>query len=490
MIDIKVLLESKEYRRQYEQDWMNRGEKLSSVQKRIDRLKSLRALKNNLNIQADQKKSEQNQLDSEILKLKKENKDVTGIITQLQKISQEVKKNRIAAKKADEDLRHYVLQFPNHCYSGRSFEKDKDCFSVLQNMGVPVGLSADDNQEISQWPSDPFKKSEENEGDNKVRGERATKRKRILEKENKMRTHAELGEDLGILDFKRGAKVSGARFTFIKGQGALLERALIQFMLDLHTKEHGYTEISPPYMVKSPSLVGTGQLPKFEKDLFQTQNPCLKTEMQGLPEEGGDKYFLIPTAEVPVTNYFSGEILKESDLPQNFVAFTPCFRSEAGSYGKDVQGLIRQHQFLKVELVKFVSPDRSYAELECLTSHAEEVLKRLELPFRKVLLCTGDIGFGAAKCYDLEVWLPSQNEYREISSCSNYEAFQARRANIRFKCSKHKKPQFVHTLNGSGLAVGRTLLALLENYQNKDGSVSIPEVLQPYMADQKVLKKL
>jgi seryl-tRNA synthetase len=281
------------------------------------------------------------------------------------------------------------------------------------------------------------------------------------------KAHWDLGPALGIIDFERGTKISGARFTVLSGLGARLERALINFMLDLHTTEHAYREMEPPFMVNGASLVGTGNLPKFEADLFRIA--------------GDWDLFLIPTAEVPLTNLHRGEILDGRELPIKYTAYTPCFRSEAGSYGQDVRGLIRQHQFDKVELVKFASPDQSYAELESLVANAEEVLKRLELPFRTVLLCTGDMGFASAKTYDIEVWLPSQNTYREISSCSNTEAFQARRANIKFRPGGAGKAEFVHTLNGSGLAVGRTLIAIVENYQQQDGSIVVPTALRPYM---------
>ncbi len=283
--------------------------------------------------------------------------------------------------------------------------------------------------------------------------------------------HWDLGPALGILDFERAAKITGARFAVYFGLGARLERALINFMLDLHTREHGYLEVLPPYIVNRDSLVGTSQLPKFEEDLF-------KLEPSG--------YYLIPTAEVPVTNLHAGEILDEADLPRRYVAFTACFRAEAGSYGKDVRGLIRQHQFNKVELVQLATESQSYDTLEELTGHAETVLQRLELPYRKVCLSTGDMGFSGAKTYDLEVWLPGQNAYREISSCSNCEAFQARRAAIRYRPSDGGKPRLVHTLNGSGLAVGRTLVAVLENYQQADGSIVVPEVLRPFMGVERI----
>jgi seryl-tRNA synthetase len=286
--------------------------------------------------------------------------------------------------------------------------------------------------------------------------------------------HWDVGTDLGILDLERAARISGARFSFLLGAGARLSRALIDFMLDLHTSEHGYREVEPPFMVNSAALVGTGNLPKFEADLFRIA--------------GDWDLYLIPTAEVPLTNLYRGEILDGRTLPLRFTAYTPCFRSEAGSYGADVRGLIRQHQFDKVELVKFTTAEQSYDELEALTADAERVLQRLKLPYRTMMLCTGDMGFASAKTYDIEVWLPSQSAYREISSCSNTEAFQARRANIRYRPNGTGKPEFAHTLNGSGLAVGRTLIAILENYQQKDGSVVVPEALRPYMRGLDVIK--
>jgi len=285
--------------------------------------------------------------------------------------------------------------------------------------------------------------------------------------------HVDVAVKLGVLDVDRAAKIAGARFSLLRGAGALMERALINFMLDLHTKEHGYQEVVPPFLANSTSLFGTGNLPKFANDLFKIE---------------GTDYYLIPTAEVPVTNIFQGETLDFADLPRKFVAYTPCFRSEAGSYGKDVRGLIRQHQFNKVELVKFVEPEKSYDELETLTRNAEEVLRRLGLHYRVITLSTGDMGFSSAKTYDLEVWLPSQNRFREISSCSNFEAFQARRANIRYKTEDGKR-QFVHTLNGSGVAIGRAWLAIIENYQQADGSVTVPEALRPYMGGLEVIRK-
>jgi len=306
---------------------------------------------------------------------------------------------------------------------------------------VPVGKDEHDNPVVKRW------------------GE-------ITEFSFAPKPHWELGEDLGILDFERAAKMTGARFTLYWGLGARLERALINFMLDLHTTKHGYLEVLPPFMVNSLAMTGTGQLPKFKEDLFKLEDW---------------DYYLVPTAEVPVTNIYMNEILEEDDLPLHFTAYTPCFRSEAGSYGKDTRGLIRQHQFNKVELVKFATPEQSYDELESLLLDAEEVLQQLQLPYQVVTLCTGDLGFSAAKTYDIEVWIPGQGAFREISSCSNFEDFQSRRANIRYRPRDKKKIAFLYTLNGSGLAVGRTLVAILENWQQEDGSVVIPPVLRPYM---------
>jgi seryl-tRNA synthetase len=287
--------------------------------------------------------------------------------------------------------------------------------------------------------------------------------------------HWDLGPALGIIDFERGTKIAGARFTVLSGAGARLSRALINFMLDIHTREHGYREVEPPFLVNTAALTGTGNLPKFEADLFKIA--------------GDWDLYLVPTAEVPLTNLHRGEILDGRELPIRYTAYTPCFRSEAGSYGQDVRGLIRQHQFDKVELVKLTTPEQSFDELEALTANAEEILKRLELPYRTMLLCTGDMGFASAKTYDIEVWLPSQNTYREISSCSNTEAFQARRANIKFRSGGTGKAEFVHTLNGSGLAVGRTLIAILENYQQRDGTVVVPTALRPYMDGKEIITK-
>jgi seryl-tRNA synthetase len=369
-------------------------------------------------------KEKKNRLSGEIGMLKKSGGDATAQMREVEEVSEAIRKSETPLADVEERFERFMLTLPN-----------------LPNPGVKIGKSADDNLEVRRWGEPPrFDFDPKN--------------------------HWDIGETLGILDFSRAAKIAGARFAVYRDAGAKLERALINFMLDLHTTEHGYKEMLPPALVNRAALVGTGQLPKFEEDLFHLAP--------------GD-YFLIPTAEVPLTNLHRDEMLEREELPIKYVAYTPCFRSEAGSYGKDVRGLIRQHQFNKVEMVKFSEPESSYGELESMTRNAEEVLKRLRLPYRVVELCTGDMGFPSAKTYDLEVWLPGQNAYREISSCSNCEDFQARRANIRYRKDKKGRPIFVHTLNGSGLAVGRTLVAILENYQQKDGSVVIPEVLRPYM---------
>ena len=322
------------------------------------------------------------------------------------------------------------------------------CIPNLPNASVPVGEDENANQEVRRWGKAPKFDFEPLD-------------------------HVDLGSNLGILDMDRAIKIAGARFSLLCGEGALLERALMNFMLDVHTQDHGYQEVLTPFMANSTSLFGTGNLPKFAEDLFKIE---------------GKDFFLIPTAEVPVTNIYQSDTLDQTELPKKFVAFTPCFRSEAGSYGKDVRGLIRLHQFNKVELVKFSDPSMSYEELESLTRDAEDILQRLGLHYRVVTLCTGDMGFASAKTYDIEVWLPSQNRFREISSCSNFEAFQARRANIRFR-NENGKRQYLHTLNGSGLAIGRTWLAIVENYQQKDGSVVIPEALRRYMGGREILRK-
>ncbi len=369
-------------------------------------------------------KEKKNRLSGEIGKVKKSGGDASALMRETEEVSEAIRVNEAPLADIEARFEHFMLTLPN-----------------LPNPTVKVGKSEHDNREVRRW------------------GEPAKLDFQAL-------NHWDIGESLAILDFERAAKIAGARFCVYRGAGARLERALINFMLDLHTSENGYLEMLPPALVNRAALVGTGQLPKFEEDLFHLAP--------------GD-YFLIPTAEVPLTNLHRGEILEREALPVKYVAYTPCFRSEAGSYGKDVRGLIRQHQFNKVEMVKLTEPENSYDELEAMVRNAEEVLQRLKLPYRVVELCTGDMGFGAAKTYDLEVWLPGQNTYREISSCSNCEDFQARRANLRYRKERKGKPLFVHTLNGSGLAVGRTLVAVLENYQQKDGSVIVPDALRSYM---------
>jgi len=376
-------------------------------------------------------RAERNRASDEIAKMKKEKKEVDpSVFASMKELSSQVKALDEELKSVEQETNDFLLTIPN-----------------MPLDSVPVGRTEEDNETVRTWgevPQYSFKPKE----------------------------HWELGEKLGILDFDRASKIAGSRFSLYKGVGARLERALINFMLDLHTQDHNYTEILPPFIANRTTMTGTGQLPKFEDDLFKIE---------------GLDYFLIPTAEVPLTNIFQKEILNEEDLPVYFAAHTPCFRKEAGSYGKDTKGLIRQHQFNKVELVKFSTPETSDDELESLLVNAEEVLKRLGIHYRVVNLCTGDIGFSAAKTYDIEVWLPGQGVYREISSCSNFGDFQARRAGIRYRKKGEKKTEFVHTLNGSGLAVGRTVVAVLENFQQADGSVMIPEVLQPYMGG---LKKI
>jgi seryl-tRNA synthetase len=366
----------------------------------------------------------QKKVSDEVSKKKRDGQDASELIEEMKKVAQDLKGLDGIVEEREKALQDFLLLVPN-----------------LPHSSVPVGKESADNVEVRRW------------------GE-------IPKFDFEPKAHWDLGEELGILDFKNGAKITGARFTLYWDLGAKLERALINFMLDLHTREHGYREVLPPFMVNRTTMTGTGQLPKFEEELFKVE---------------GTDYFLIPTAEVPVTNIHQDEVIEEKLLPLYYTAYTPCFRKEAGSYGKDTRGLIRQHQFNKVELVKFTKPENSYEELEKLLSNAEEILKRLKLPYRVVNLCSGDLGFSASKTYDIEVWLPGQNTFKEISSCSNFEDFQARRAKIRYRISGKSKTEYVHTLNGSGLAVGRTLVAILENYQQADGSVIIPEVLRPYL---------
>lgn len=379
----------------------------------------------------EQLKNQRNTVSEEIGKLKKQGQHAEDMVAEMRQVSQQIKEMDEGLKQTEEQLLYTLLIIPN-----------------IPHESVPEGASEQDNLELRKWGSP-------------------------REFEFAPLAHWDIGESLDILDFERAAKVTGARFTFYKDLGARLERAVINFFLDVHTREHGYKEIFPPFMVNRDSMTGTGQLPKFEEDAFRI---------------GSEDYFLIPTAEVPVTNMYRDEILEGDKLPIYHVAYSACFRAEAGAHGRDTRGLIRQHQFNKVELVKFSLPENSFDELEKLTANAEKVLQLLELPYRVICLCAGDLGFSSAKTYDIEVWLPSFGMYREISSCSNFENFQARRANIRFRREPKAKPEFVHTLNGSGLAVGRTVAAIMENYQQSDGSVLIPKVLQPYMGVKKIAK--
>jgi seryl-tRNA synthetase len=412
--------------------------------------------------QLESLKGMRNELSERIGVLKRARQDANALMEQVRGLKETIAADQQSADAMDAQLRALLTRIPNLC-------RDE----------VPVGRSEEQNVEVKRWGS-------------------------VRSFDFQPKPHWELGAKLGILDLERAAKISGARFAVYWGDGAKLERALISFMLDQHTREHGYTEVLPPFIVNKASLFGTGQLPKFEQDLFHCADPDVEARYQyeygDEPETEGEPgkdqkayeraifndHWLIPTAEVPVTNLYRDETLDEARLPISLTAYTPCFRSEAGSYGKDVRGIIRQHQFQKVELVKFTRPEESDLEHEKLTRDAEAILEALELPYRRMLLCTGDTGFSSAKTYDLEVWLPGQNLYREISSCSNFEAFQARRANIRFK-AKGGKSAFVHTLNGSGLAVGRTWLAILENYQQADGTVRVPEALVPYMGGQRII---
>ncbi|MBN2241066.1 MAG: serine--tRNA ligase [Acidobacteria bacterium] len=380
--------------------------------------------------QSEDLRRRRNEASETIGKLKRDGVDTSVQQAKVKEISGQIKLLEETVRSLEDRLNSILHGIPN-----------------LPDASVPAGAGENDNLEVRRWGAPP-------------------------EFDFEPLDHVDLGANLGILDTDRAVKIAGARFALLSGDGALMERALINFMLDVHIRHHGYREVLTPFVANSASLFGTGNLPKFAQDLFKIE---------------GTDYYLIPTAEVPVTNIHQGETLEREELPKKYVAYTPCFRSEAGSYGKDVRGLIRQHQFNKVELVKFCDPAASYEELESLTRDAEDILQRLGLHYRVVTLCTGDMGFSSAKTYDIEVWLPSQNRFREISSCSNFEAFQARRANIRFRDGSGKR-QYLHTLNGSGLAVGRTWLAILENYQRNDGSVAVPEALRPYMGGKELLK--
>ncbi|MEK5096092.1 serine--tRNA ligase [Bacillus sp. FSL W8-0848] len=424
MLDVKLLRANLQ---EIKQKLAHRGEDLTD----FDQFEELDAKRRELIVKVEELKGKRNEVSQQVAALKREKKDADHLIKEMREVGEEIKTLDESLRTVEASLERIMLSIPN-----------------IPQESVPVGETEDDNVEVRKWGEVP-------------------------EFSFEAKPHWEIADQLEILDFERAGKVTGSRFVFYKGLGARLERALFNFMLDLHVDEYGYTEVLPPYMVNRTSMTGTGQLPKFEEDAFKIRE---------------EDYFLIPTAEVPVTNMHRDEILAADELPINYAAFSACFRSEAGSAGRDTRGLIRQHQFNKVELVKFVKPEDSYEELEKLTNQAEKVLQLLGLPYRVMSMCTGDLGFTAAKKYDIEVWIPSQNTYREISSCSNFEAFQARRANIRFRREAKGKPEHVHTLNGSGLAVGRTVAALLENYQQEDGSVVIPEILRPYMGNREVIK--
>lgn len=415
MLDIRVIRSNPE---EIKRKLSRRGQEF-----KIDEVLKLDEQRRQVIYQVEELKSRKNKVSEEVAKLKKAKQDAEAVVLEMRQVSEKIKEMDEQVRNLDEKITDILLTIPN-----------------TPNDGIPDGSSDADNAEIRRH-GEPTK----------------------FEYEPK--AHWDIGIDLNILDFETAGKVTGARFTFYRGLGAKLERALVNFMLDTHT-ENGYTEIFPPFMVHRRSMIGTGQLPKFEEDAFKVQNT---------------EYFLVPTAEVPVTNMYREQILDGSMLPIKHTAYTACFRAEAGSAGRDTRGLIRQHQFNKVELVKFANPENSYEELEKLTEDAERILKLLKLPYRVVCLCAGDLGFSSAKTYDLEVWMPSYNRYVEISSCSNFEDYQARRADIKFRPAPKEKPRFVHTLNGSGLAVGRTVAAILENYQQENGSVIIPEVLRPYM---------
>ncbi|MBP1710411.1 MAG: seryl-tRNA synthetase [Deltaproteobacteria bacterium] len=416
MLDIKYLRQNIDLVRKKMDE---RGQKID-----FDRFLGLEAKRRDILQAVESLRNERNSVSKQVGELKKKKEDASTLIEKMGDVSARIKEYDENLRVTEEELNAFVMIVPN-----------------IQHESVPQGSGSEDNTIVRTWGEKP-----------------------VFNFEPKQ--HFDLGENLNILDFARGAKITGARFTLYRGAGAQLERAITNFMLDLHTGNHGYTEVFTPFMVNAESMTGTGQLPKFKEDLFKIE---------------GMEYYLIPTAEVPVTNIYRDEILEEEKLPIYFVAYSACFRAEAGSYGKDTRGLIRQHQFNKVEMVKFSKPESSYDELEKLTANAEEVLKKLGIAYRTVCLCTADLGFSSAKTYDVEAWLPGQNTYREISSCSNFEDFQARRAAIRYRRKDNGKVEFVHTLNGSGLAVGRTVVAVMENYQQADGSIIIPEALRPYM---------
>jgi len=423
MLDIKLLRQNFQA---VKEKLSARGEDLSD----LEQFEAVDEKRRELIAKTEELKAKRNQVSKEIATLKREKQDADAVIKEMRVVSDEIKTIDDELRGLDEKLTNIMLSIPN-----------------IPHESTPIGETEDDNVEVRKW------------------GE-------VTTPNFEQTPHWEIGEKLGLLDFERAAKTTGSRFVFYTGLGARLERALLNFMMDLHSDQHGYQEMLPPYMVNRASMTGTGQLPKFAEDAFKIEDW---------------EYFLVPTAEVPVTNFYADEILSIDDLPKKYVAYSASFRSEAGSAGRDTRGLIRQHQFNKVELVQFVKPEDSYDALEKLTNDAEKVLQLLELPYRVMSMCTADLGFTAAKKYDIEVWMPSNDTYREISSCSNFEAFQARRAGIRFRREEKGKPEFVHTLNGSGLAIGRTVAAIMENYQNEDGTINVPTVLQPYMGGKKVI---
>jgi seryl-tRNA synthetase len=418
MLDLKFIRENPEAVKQ--------GIKNKNEKDRVDEILSLDEKRRSLIAKSDELKAKRNQVSQQVGQMKKSGQDASGIIAEMKMVSDEITLLDSQLKEVEANLEDILMYVPN-----------------MPHESVPVGISAEDNKEMRQWLPEGFS----------------------FKNDEKLLDHIELGKKLGILDFERGAKISGSGFPLYIGKGASLERGLINFMLDYHLEKHGYTEVLPPILVNRDSMKGTGQLPKMEEDMYFIEK---------------DGLFPIPTAEVPITNIYRNDILSEADLPIKYVGFTPCFRREAGSYGKESKGFLRVHEFNKVEMVKFVKPETSYDELEKLVNDAEDILKALQIPYRILLLCTGDLSFSAAKCYDIETWSPAENRWLEASSCSNFENFQARRANIRFRNEATKKPEFLHTLNGSGLATSRLMVSLLENYQTPEGKIIVPKVLQKY----------
>jgi len=418
MLDLKFIRENPEL---VKQGVENKNEK-----NRVDELLEIDRKRRDIIVQADELKAKRNQASSQIPQMKKSGQDVTSVLAEMKRVSDQITELDANLRTVETDLENLLMYIPN-----------------LPHSSVPVGKSAEDNVEKRQWHPEGFS----------------------FENNEKVLDHIELGKKLNILDFERGAKISGSGFPLYIGKGATLERALINFMLDYHLQNHGYSEVFPPFLVNRDSMKGTGQIPKMEEDMYHIEK---------------DELFPIPTAEVPITNIFRSEIINEKDLPIKYVGYSACFRREAGSYGKESKGFLRVHQFNKVEMVKFVKPETSYDELEKLVNDAEDILKALEIPYRILLLCTGDLSFSAAKCYDIETWSPAEKRWLEASSCSNFENFQARRANIRFRNEATKKPEFIHTLNGSGLATSRLMVSIMENYQTPEGKIIVPKVLQKY----------